>query len=119
MKVKQDQAFNSLHDMRDPGHLLLQFDYSENAEVVEQDEVQSAHWWHLQVFHKWHYMHMFLSGLILQVSIFTACAWINGECQSFACVTNYPGHDKYSTLCILLTVIGTLLPKNTEVIIKI
>ena len=52
MKVKQDQAFNSLHDMRDPGHLLLQFDYSENAEVVEQDEVQSAHWWHLQVFHK-------------------------------------------------------------------
>ena len=46
MKVKQDQAFNSLHDMRDPGHLLLQNDYSENAEVVEQDEVQSAHWWH-------------------------------------------------------------------------
>ena len=66
VKIRQDQVFNSLHDMRDPRHLLLQFDFSENAEVpapnlhlqihlylypqvVEQDEVQSAHWWHLQV----------------------------------------------------------------------
>ena len=77
VKVRQDQVFNILHDMRDPKHLLLQFDFSENAEVtapgngnspfnrhlpismhlhlhlfmkvIEQDEVQSAHWWHLQV----------------------------------------------------------------------
>ena len=90
VKVCQDETFNSLHSLKDPTTILLQFDFSENAEIQEQDEVQSAHWWHLQVFHKWHYMHMFLSGLILQVSIFTACAWINGECQSFACVTNYP-----------------------------
>ena len=49
VKVKQDQTFNKLHDLKDPSQLLLQFDFSENAEVTEQDEVQSGHWWHLQV----------------------------------------------------------------------
>ena len=54
-----------------------------------------------------------------QVTIFTACAWVNGELQSFAVITDYLGHDKYSTLCSLLTSLGTVLPKNAEVIITI
>ena len=49
VKVKQDNWFNSLHSRLDDTAMLLQFDFSENAEVVEQDEVQGAHWWHLQV----------------------------------------------------------------------
>ena len=65
VKVKQDKTFNSLHSMRDLGHLLLQFDFSENAELVEQDEVQSAHWWHLQVFTELHYIPIFSSGPIM------------------------------------------------------
>ena len=56
IKVKQDKCFNQLHDLRDKTTILLQFDFSENAEIQEQDEVQSAHWWHLTV------------------TVFTACA---------------------------------------------
>ena len=41
IKVKQDQEFNRLQDQRDPSRLLLQFDFSENAEITEQDEIQS------------------------------------------------------------------------------
>ena len=52
--VKQKQAayFNFLHDRLDPTSCLLQIDFSENAEILEQDEVQAAHWWHLQVNNK-------------------------------------------------------------------
>ena len=49
VKVHQSATFDTLHDRRDECGLLLQFDFSENAEIQEQDEVQSAHWWHLQV----------------------------------------------------------------------
>ena len=56
VKVRQDETFNSLHSLKDPKTMLLQFDFSENAEIQEQDEVQSAYWWHLQV------------------TLFTACA---------------------------------------------
>ena len=36
MKVKQDQVFQDLHSLNDPSHVLLQYDFSENAEVTEQ-----------------------------------------------------------------------------------
>ena len=50
MLVKQHQEveFNRLRTCNLDTNLLLQFDFSENAEIQEQDEVQSAHWWHLQ-----------------------------------------------------------------------
>ena len=71
IKVKQDEAFNSLHTRIDPKSMLLQFDFSENAEITEQDEVQTAHWWHLQV------------------TLFTAVAWVAGEKNCFAIISDY------------------------------
>ena len=97
IKVKQDERFNELYSRRDSTSLLLQFDFSENAEIVEQDEVQSAHWWHLQV------------------SIFTACAWIDQEKNCFGIVTDYMSHDKYlSTLCVT-KVLRLLIEKYPDV----
>ena len=34
IKVKQDEAFNSLRSRIDPKSILLQFDFSENAEIT-------------------------------------------------------------------------------------
>ena len=71
IKVNQDEAFNSLRSRIDPKSVLLQFDFSKNAEITEQDEVQTAHWWHLQVI------------------LFTAVAWVAGENNCFAIIFNY------------------------------
>ena len=47
VKKHQDLAFNKLHARRINTSVLVQFDFSENAEIMEQDKVQGAHWWHL------------------------------------------------------------------------
>ena len=91
VKVKQDKQFNWFHGLRDKTSVLLQFDFSENAEVQEQDEIQAAHWWHLTV------------------TIFTACAWVNGFCISFAVVSDFKQHDKHFTIIALLKIIKRLL----------
>ena len=98
VKVCQDETFNSLHSLKDPTTMLLQFDFSENAEIQEQDEVQSAHWWHLQV------------------TLFTACAWVNCECTSFTVISDYIHHDKYMTVMAILNIMGILLDKYKTVI---
>ena len=97
VKRNQDDRFNQLHGRMDSNSLLLQFDFSENAEIVEQDEIQSAHWWHLQV------------------SLFTACAWVNREKNCFAVVTDYKNHDKYLSLLCVLRVLNQLLSKYPDV----
>ena len=63
--------------------MLLQFDFSENAEITEQDEVQTAHWWHLQV------------------TLFTAVAWVAGEKNCFAIISDSSDHDKNATVTFL------------------
>ena len=52
-----------------------------------------------------------------QVSILTACAWIDGRCQSFALVSDYMGHDKYFTIVALETILGQILTQSPEVFI--
>ena len=96
VKVKQDERFNQLHVMTDPQSVLFQFDFSENAEVIEQDEAQSAHWWHLQV------------------SLFTACAWVNQEKNCFAVVSDYKNHDKYISIMCVIKILFHVMSKYPE-----
>ena len=49
IEVHNSVAFDALYSRRSENSLLLQFDFSENAEIQEQDKIQSAHWWQLQV----------------------------------------------------------------------
>ena len=97
IKVKQDEAFNSLRSRIDPKSMLLQFDFLENAEITEQDEVQTAHWWHLQV------------------TLFTAVAWVAGEKNCFAIISDYSDHDKNATVTFLLIILRKLLDKYPDV----
>ena len=93
VKQYQEVEFNRLRVCSQDNHVLLQFDFSENAEIQEQDEVQTAHWWHLQV------------------SLFTACAWVKGEANSFVVVTDYMHHDKYMSMISIVKILKLLMIK--------
>ena len=90
VKVQQEKRFNHLHGLKEKDTVLLQFDFSKNPNIQEQDEVQTAHWYHLTC------------------SLFTACAWINGIIVSFAVVSDYMHHDKYLTFIALIKIIKKL-----------
>ena len=93
VKVKQDLAFNHLQECLSHGDLLVQFDFSENAEIQEQDEIQSAHWYHLTC------------------TVFTAVAWINGMTISFGVISDYLNHDKYFSVVALFQILKKLQEK--------
>ncbi|CAM4848043.1 unnamed protein product [Rotaria magnacalcarata] len=57
--------------------IVIQVDYSENFEIKQQDEIQSAHW------------------SCKSISIFTAHAWSGTDHYSFALVSDNISHDKY------------------------
>ena len=93
VKKHQDTAFNKLHAIRTNTNVLVQFDFSENALITEQDEVQGAHWWHLQV------------------SLFTACAWVSEDIIPFTIVSDYMNHDKFFTTVAIIKILKELLKK--------
>ena len=93
VKRHQELEFNSLRTIDLVSNCLLQFDFRENAEIQEQDEVQTAHWWHLQI------------------SLFTACAWVKGQASSFVIVSDYMHHDKYLTTIAIIKILSELLLK--------
>ncbi|CAF1252625.1 unnamed protein product [Rotaria sordida] len=67
--------------------IVIRVDYSENFEIKQQDEVQSAHW------------------SSKSASIFTGHAWCGTNNYSFALVSNNVRHDKYCVYnCINYTI---------------
>ena len=49
VKRKQQVHFLKINDECDSSAVVLQVDFSENATLLEQNEVQSAHWSNKQV----------------------------------------------------------------------
>ena len=82
--IKRKQAAYFTDKINNPasGELIVQMDFSENYECVDQNSIQSQHW------------------KKNQITVFTAVAWyrdLNGvkNCESFALVSDYKQHDKY------------------------
>ena len=78
--VKRERAatFNSLKSSSDGISIVLQVDFSENAMIVAQKEVQSAHWHHPQA------------------TLFTAHAWINNDNNfNMVIISDDLNHTKY------------------------
>ena len=48
---------------------------------------------------------------LVQVTVFTACAWVNEECVSFAIVSDYMHHDKHMTIISLVKILKVLLER--------
>ena len=85
VKRKQAASFKSLVEGCDGKSVVLQVDFSENATIASQREIQSAHWNHGQA------------------TLFTAHAWIKAgsedtaaESQSMVIVSDDLNHTKYS-----------------------
>ena len=68
-------------------------DFSENAEMIHQDEVQSAHWTHGQV------------------TIFTAVVWTASFTQSYAVLSDHLVHDKHATAVFLRAILDDINAK--------
>jgi hypothetical protein len=77
--VKRQQAdyFCSFQEMVSDNLCLLQMDYSENFSVVEQNEIQSAHWSKKQLL------------------VFTAHLWIRSSNYPMVIVSDDPSHSKW------------------------
>ena len=90
VKRKQAASFKSLVEGCDGKSVVLQVDFSENATIASQWEVQSTHWNHGQA------------------TLFTAHAWIKAgsgdtepaEGPSMVIVSDELNHTKYS-ICVL------------------
>ena len=78
IKKKQADYFYTLHHFPGENQAVVQVDFSENASIVCQDEVQSAHWSHAQV------------------ALYTVVAWTPEGTYSYAIISDYLSHDKYA-----------------------
>ena len=79
VKRKQAASFDSLKNSCDGKSIVLQVDFSENATIAAQKEVQAAHWYHAQA------------------TIFTTYAWINNATNfSMVVISDDLNHMKHS-----------------------
>ncbi|KAK6186815.1 hypothetical protein SNE40_006086 [Patella caerulea] len=81
IKRCQSQHLEYLISNSNDQRIVLQVDFSENATILSQNEVQSAHWHHHQA------------------TLFTAYAWINGKDKSnrsIVLISDCLQHTKYS-----------------------
>ena len=96
IKSKQAAAFRELHTSPGPQCAVLQVNFSENASIIEQEEVHSEHWNHKQV------------------TVFTAVAWTREHTSLHAAVSDNLSHDKYAAAIMIETVLDKVQAKQTE-----
>ena len=97
VKRKQAASFKSLVEGCDGKNVVLQVDFSENATIASQREIQSAHW---------------NNG---QATLFTAHVWIKAgsedtgaESKSMVTVSDDLNHTKYSIYVFMQRILGYL-----------
>ena len=100
VKRKQTLSFKSLVEKCDGKCVVLQVDFSENATIVSQREVQSTQWNHSQA------------------TLFTAHAWIKNDApegHSMAIVSDDLNHTKYSTYVFMQYIFSHLKTTYPEI----
>ena len=101
IKTKQAAQFQSMYTAPRPGHAVLQIDFSENASIMEQDEVQSAHWGHTHV------------------TVFTAVAWSLEGSRSFCIISDTSSHDKHTAASFLNTLMDDMQTQMTSPLVDL
>ncbi|XP_049306174.1 uncharacterized protein LOC125776689 [Bactrocera dorsalis] len=81
ISIKQDEA-------------VLQVDFAENYRLLNQNEIQSAHFSYSQV------------------TIFTCVAWLHNCTRSFAITSDQLSHNKYDVYCFLQLIVKKLKEQN-------
>ncbi|CAF3985084.1 unnamed protein product [Rotaria sp. Silwood2] len=102
IKRQQSNFFEMLKKDVTDEKCLLQVDYAENYSIIEQNEIQSAHWSRKQL------------------SIFTAHVWSQSKTYPLVIISDDSSHDKYTVAkCLehLFKHLKILLPSMKELII--
>lgn len=76
---------------------ILQFDFAENYQTFQQDEIHAAHW---------NYQ---------QITVFTACSKTKNGTSSYAIISDELSHDKIAVWHFLKEIIKSVLKKNPNV----
>ena len=98
VKRKQAAHMEELIASCDGKNIVLQVDFSENATIKMQNEIQSNHWNHSQA------------------TLFTAHAWITTKLsENIVIVSDDLTHNKYSVYIFMKSVIENLLAKHPEI----
>ncbi len=94
-KRNQSASFKSLVTKCNGKSVVLQVDFSENATIASQREIQSAHWNHGQA------------------TLFTAHAWISNDVESQSCsmviVSDDLNHTKHSVYVYMQSIFAQLM----------
>ena len=90
IKTKQASEFQLLHTTPRANHAVIQVDFSENATIVPQDEIQSAHWTHGQA------------------TLFPGVAWTQEGTYPFGVISDSLNHDKFAAATFLDSVLDEL-----------
>ena len=97
VKIEQAASFDSLKNSCDGKSIVLQVDFSENATIAVQKEIQSAHWHHAQA------------------TIFTAHAWINNDTHfSMVVISDDLNHTKKPAFLCLCSVLFKVSKQNFQ-----
>lgn len=95
VKRKQSAHMGQLISDSDGENIVLQVDFSENASIVSQNEIQSAHWGHKQA------------------TLFTAHAWIDTDIKkSIVLVSDNLNHTKHSVYVFMDYIMKELKSTN-------
>ena len=98
VKRKQAASFDHLKSSCDGTSIVLQVDFSENATIASQREVQAAHWHHAQV------------------TLFTSHAWIdNLTSSSIVVISDDLTHSKHSIFAFMQCIFRNLTTKFSNI----
>ena len=95
IKDQQAKNFTEVRNATQPGRAALQVDFSENASLLQQDEIQSAYWSHGQV------------------ALCTAVGWTDEGTHSYGMTSDNLHHDKYAATTFMEAVIDDMQTKVT------
>ena len=101
VKDQQSKYFRQCKDNISEGEAVVQVDFAEKYAAVTQDKVLSAHWNHCQI------------------TIFTAVAWLENGCKSFAVVSDDLNHDKVAVWGMLHAVVTYLKEEHSITRVKV
>ena len=96
IKNKQAAEFQAMYTALRPNHAVLQIDFSENAAIIEQEEVQSVHWAHTQE--------------TILIGVESSQKWSNPFCIH----SDTTAHDKYSAAVIIEHILNELQSQLTN-----
>ncbi|XP_017485824.1 PREDICTED: uncharacterized protein LOC108374346 [Rhagoletis zephyria] len=87
IKRDQEKYFKEKKNNLRDDELILQIDFAENYRLINQNEVQEAHFSYQQV------------------TIFTCVAWLRGQTECIAAISDKLTHNKFDVYCFLTKIV--------------